>query len=101
MIDPLFATGSESEEDPFVIDNEVPKRSPCSLCVKESYVGPMQTGQHCSPCGQRLGSSPNEDSNVLKRWFEIQRRQATPSKESLRMGETLYHEFNGWRVMRK
>ena len=50
-IDPLFAAGSGSEEDPFVINDEVPQRSPCSLCAKESYAGPVQTGQHCSLCG--------------------------------------------------
>ena len=75
MIDPLFTVGSGSEEDPFVIDNEVPQRSPYSLCVKESYAGPVRTGQHCLPCGRRLGLSLSEDSNVPQRKFEIQRRQ--------------------------
>ena len=40
-IDPLFAVGLGLEEDPFVIDNEVPQRSSCSLCAKESYAGPV------------------------------------------------------------
>ena len=96
----MFAVGSGLEEDPFVIDDEVPQRSPCSLCAKESYTGPVQTGQRCMPHGQRPGSSPSEDSNVLQRRFKIWRRQATPSERSL-MGETLYHEFNGSRAVRK
>ena len=40
-IDPLFAVGSGSEEDPFVIDDKVPQQSPCSSCAKESYTGPV------------------------------------------------------------
>ena len=40
-IDPLFAAGLGSEEDPFVINDEVPQWSPCSSCAKESYAGPM------------------------------------------------------------
>ena len=50
-IDPLFAVSLGSEEDPFVINDEVPQQSPCSLCAKESYAGPVQTGQCCSPHG--------------------------------------------------
>ena len=96
----MFAVGSGSEEDPFVIDDEVPQRSPCSSCVKESYAGPVRTGQCCTPRGRRPRSSPSEDSNALRRRFEIQRRQATPSK-GLSMGETLYCNFNGSRAARK
>ena len=100
MIDPLFAVGSGSEEDSFVIDDEVLQQSPCSLCAKESYAGPVQTGQCCMPDGQRLGSSLSKDSNALQRRFKIQRRQATPSK-GLSMGETSYREFNRSRAARK
>ena len=96
----MFAAGSGSEEDPFVIDNEVLQQSPCSSCMKESYVGPMRTGQRCTPHGQRLGSSPSEDSNAPQRRFEIRRKQATPS-EGLSMGETSYCNFNGSRAARK
>ena len=96
----MFAAGSGSEEDPFIIDDEVPQRSPCSSCVRESYAGPMRTGQSCTPCGRRPGSSLSEDSNVPRRRFEIWRRQATPSEGSL-MGETLFHDFNGSRAARK
>ena len=96
----MFAAGSGSEEDPFVIDDEVPQWSPCSSCAKESYAGPVRTGQRCTPCGRRPGSSPSEDSNVPRRRFEIQRRQATPSEGSS-MGETSFHDFNGSRAARK
>ena len=96
----MFAAGSGSEEDPFVIDDEVPQQSPCSSCAKESYAGPMRTGQCCTPHGRRLGSSPSEDSNVPQRRFEIWRRQATPSEGSS-MGETSYRDFNGSRAARK
>ena len=95
----MFAVSSGSE-DPFVIDDEVPQQSPCSLCTKESHTGPMRTGQHRSPCGQRLGLLPSEDSNALQRRFKIWRRQVTPSKGSS-MGETSYCEFNGQRAARK
>ena len=44
-IDPLFAVGLGSEEDPFVIDNEVPQWSPCSSCAKESYAGPVELAE--------------------------------------------------------
>ena len=94
VINPLFAIGSGSEEDPFIINNEVPQQSPCSSCAKESYAGPMRTGQHCLPHGQRPGSLLSEDSNAPQRRFEIQRRQVTPSEGSS-MGEMLYREFNG------
>ena len=100
MIDPLFAVSSGLEEDPFIIDDEVLQRSPCSSCVKESYAGPVRTGQHCMPHGQRPGSSPSEVSNAPRRRFEIQRRQATPSEGSS-MGKVSYHEFNGSRAARK
>ena len=96
----MFAAGSGSEEDPFVIDDEVPQRSPCSLCAKESYAGPVQTGQRCTPRGRRPGSSPSEDSNTPRRRFEIRRRQATPSEGSS-MGETSFRDFNGSRAARK
>ena len=96
----MFATGSGSEEDPFVINDEVLQRSPCSSCAKESYAGPVRTGQCCTPRGQRPGLSPSEDSNTLQRRFEIRRRQATPSEGSL-MGETSYRDFNGSRAARK
>ena len=96
----MFTAGSESEEDPFVIDDEVLQQSPCSLCVKESYTGPVQTGQHCTPHGQRLGSSLSKDSNALRRRFKIWRRQATPSEGSA-MGETSYRKFTGSRAVRK
>ena len=96
----MFAAGSGSEEDPFVIDDEVPQRSPCSSCAKESYAGPVRTGQRCTPRGRRPGSSPSEDSNAPRRKFEIWRRQVTPS-EGLSMGETLYCDFNGSRAARK
>ena len=100
MIDPLFAVGLGLEEDPFIINDEVPQQSPCSLCAKESYAGPVRTGQHCLLRGQRLGSLLSEDSNAPRRRFEIQRRQATPI-ERLLMGETSYHEFNRSRAVRK
>ena len=96
----MFAAGLGSEEDPFVIDDEVPQQSPCSSCAKESYAGPVRTGQHCTPHGRRLGSLSNEDSNTPRRRFEIQRRQATPNKGSL-MGETSFCDFNGSRAARK
>ena len=96
----MFAAGSGSEEDPFVIDDEVPRRSPCSSCAKESYAGPMRTGQRCTPHGRRPGSSPSKDSNAPRRRFEIRRRQATPSEGSS-MGETSFHDFNGSRAARK
>ena len=96
----MFAVGSGSEEDPFVIHDEVPQWSPCSLCAKESYAGPVRTGQHCMLHGQRPGSSPSEDSNLPQRRFEIWRRQATPSKGSA-MGEMSYHKFIGSRATRK
>ena len=96
----MFAASSGSEEDPFVIDNEVLQQSPCSLCAKESYAGPVRTGQHCTPCGRRLGSSPSEDSNAPRRRFKIRRRQATPSEGSS-MGETSFRDFNGSRAARK
>ena len=96
----MFAASSGSEEDPFVIDDEVPQQSPCSLCAKESYAGPMRTGQRCMPRGRRPGSSPSKDSNVLQRRFEIRRRQAPPSEGSL-MGETSFCDFNGSRAARK
>ena len=60
----------------------------------------MRTGQRCTPRGQRLGSSPSEDSNVPRRRFEIWRRQATPSEGSS-MGETSFRDFNGSRAARK
>ena len=100
MIDPLFTVGSGLEEDPFIINDEVLQRSPCSLCAKESYAGPVQTGQHYTLRGQRLGSSPSKDSNAPQRRLKIQRRQATPSK-GLSMGEMSYREFNGSRAVRK
>ena len=78
----MFTAGSGSEEDPFVIDDEVPQRSPCSSCAKESYAGPVRTGQRCTPRGRRPGSSPSEDSNAPRRRFEIWRRQATPNEGS-------------------
>ena len=96
----MFAASLGSEEDPFVIDDEVPQWSPCSLCAKESYAGPVRTGQHCTPRGRRPGSSPSEDSNAPRRSFEIRRRQATPS-EGLSMGETSFCDFNGSRAARK
>ena len=96
----MFAAGSGSEEDPFVIDDEVSQWSPCSSCAKESYAGPVRTGQHCTPRSQRPGSSPSKDSNTPQRRFEIWRRQATPSEGSA-MGETSYREFNGSRAARK
>ena len=96
----MFAVSSGLEEDPFVINNEVPQQSPCSSCAKESYTGPVRTGQRCLLCGQRPGLSPSKDSNAPQRRFEIRRRQATPSKGSL-MGKMLYHKFNGSRAMRK
>ena len=96
----MFAAGSGLEEDPFVIDNEVLQWSPCSLCAKESYIGPVRTGQHCMPRGRRPGSSLSEDSNALRKRFEIRRRQATPSEGSS-MGETLYRDFSGSRAARK
>ena len=96
----MFTTGSGSEEDPFVIDDEVPQQSPCSSCAKESYAGPVRTGQRCTPRGRRPGSSPSEDSNTLQRRFKIQRRQATPSKGSS-MGETSFRDFNRSRAARK
>ena len=96
----MFTAGSGSEEDPFVIDDEVPQRSPCSLCTKESYVGPVRTGQRCTPRGQKPGSSTSEDSNALRRRFEIRRRQVTPSEGSS-MGETSYREFDGRRAANK
>ena len=96
----MFATGSGSEEDPFVIDNEVPQRSPCSSCAKESYAGPVRTGQHCMPRGRRPGLSRRKDSNASQRRFEIWRRQAMPSEGSS-MGETSYRDFNGSRAARK
>ena len=96
----MFAAGSGSEEDPFVIDDEVPQRSPCSSCAKESYIGPVQTGQRCTPRGRRPGSSPSEDSNVPRRRFKIQKRQVTPSEGSS-MGETSFRDFNGSRAARK
>ena len=100
VIDPLFTAGSGSEEDPFVIDDEVPQRSPCSSCAKESYAGPMRTGQCCLPRGRGLGSLLSEDSNMPQRRFEIQRRQATPSKGSSMCG-TSYCNFNRSRAARK
>ena len=100
MIDPLFTVGSGLEEGPFIINDEVPQRSPCSSCAKESYAGPMQTGQHCMPHGQRLGLLLSEDSNAPRRRFEIWRRQATPSK-GLSMGKTSYSKFNRSRAVRK
>ena len=96
----MFAAGSGSEEDPFVIDDEVPQWSPCSSCAKESYAGPVRTGQRCTPRGRRPGSSPSEDSNAPRRRFEIRRRQATPGEGSS-MGETSFRDFNGSRVARK
>ena len=96
----MFAAGSGLEEDPFVINDEVPQRSPCSSCAKESYAGHVRTGQRCTPHGRRLGSSPSEDSNTPQRRFKIQRRQATPNEGSS-MGETLYRDFNGSRAERK
>ena len=96
----MFAAGSGSEEDPFVINDKVLQRSPCSLCAKESYAGPVQTGQRCTPRGRRLGSSPSKDSNTPRRRFEIRRRQATPSEGSS-MGGTLYCDFNRSRAARK
>ena len=96
----MFATGSGSEEDPFIINDEVPQRSPCSSCAKESYAGPVQSGQRCTPHGRRPGSSPSEDSNALRRRFEIRRRQATPSEGSS-MGETSFRDFNRSRAVRK
>ena len=96
----MFAAGSGSEEDPFVIDDEVPQRSPCSSCAKESYAGPVRTGQRCMPRGRRPGSSPSEDSNAPRRRFEIRRRQATPSEGSS-MGATSFRDFNGSRAARK
>ena len=96
----MFAAGSGLEEDPFVIDDEVLQRSPCSSCAKESYVGPVRTGQHSMPHGRRLGLWPSKDSNVLRRRFEIWRRRATPSEGSS-MGETSYRDFNGSRAARK
>ena len=96
----MFAVGLGSEEDSFVINNEVPQRSPCSSCAKESYAGPVQTGQRCMPRGRRPGSSLSEDSNVLRRRFQIRRRQATPGEGSS-MGQTSYHKFNGSRAARK
>ena len=96
----MFAVGLGSEEDLFIINDEVPQWSPCSSCVKESYAGPVRTGQRCTPCGQRPGLSPSEDSNAPRRRFEIRRRQVTPSEGSS-MGETSYCEFNGSRAARK
>ena len=96
----MFTAGSGLEEDPFVIDDEVPQRSPCSLCVKESYVGPVRTGQRCMPRGRRPGSSPSEDSNAPQRRFKIRRRQATPSEGSS-IGETSFRDFNGSRAASK
>ena len=96
----MFTVGSGSEEDPFVIDDKVPQQSPCSSCVKESYAGPVQTGQRCTLCGRKPGSSLSEDNNALRRRFEIWRRQATPSEGSS-MGETLFCDFNGSRAVRK
>ena len=96
----MFAAGSGSEEDPFVIDDEVPRRSPCSSCAKESYAGPMRTGQRCTSCGRRPGSSPSEDSKVPRRRFKIWRGQATPDEGSS-MGETSFHDFNRSRAARK
>ena len=96
----MFAAGAGSEEDPFIIDDEVPQRSPCSSCTKESYVGPVRTGQHCTPRGQKPGSSMSEDSNAPRRRFKIRRRQATPS-EGLSEVRTSYREFDGRRAARK
>ena len=96
----MFAAGLGSEEDPFVIDEEVLQRSPCSSCAKESYAGPMRTGQCCTLRGQRPGSSPSEDSNTPQRRFKIRRRQATPSEGSS-MGETSSRDFNRSRAARK
>ena len=96
----MFAAGSGSEEDPFVINDEVPQRSPCSSCAKESYAGPMRTGQHCTPHGRRPGLSPSEDSNAPQRRFKIWRRQATSTDRSS-MGKTSYCDFNGSRAARK
>ena len=96
----MFAAGSGSEEDPFLIDDEVPQRSPCSSCAKESYAGPVRTGQRCTPRGRRPGSSLSEDSNAPRRRFKIQRRQATPGEGSS-MGETSFRDFSGSRAVRK
>ena len=96
----MFVAGSGSEEDPFVIDDEVLQRSPCSLCAKESYAGPVRTGQRCTPHDQRPGSLLSKDSNAPRRRFEIWRRQVTPSDRSS-MGETSYRNFNGSRAARK
>ena len=96
----MFAAGSGSEGDPFLIDDEVLQQSPCSSCVKESYAGPVRTGQRCTLRGQRPGLSPSKDSNAPQRRFEIWRRQVTPSK-GLSMGETSYRDFNGSRAARK
>ena len=73
---------------------------PCSSCAKESYAGPVRTGQRCMPRGRRPGSSPSKDSNVLQRRFEIRRRQAPPSEGSS-MDETLFCDFNRSRAARK
>ena len=96
----MFTAGSGSEEDPFIINDEVPQWSPCSSCMKESYVGPMQTGQCCSLHGQRPGSLLSEDSTALQRRFEIQRRQTTPNEGSL-MGGTSYRKFDSQRAANK
>ena len=75
VIDPLFAVGLGSEEDPFVIDNEVPQRSPCSSCAKESYTGPVELAENQLAGGNPLsrpeqssegGSDRSDDPTQLK-----------------------------------
>ena len=67
------------ENDPIILDEEVEATHPCSLCLKESYIGPVCSGQRVLR-GGKLSSSEGS-----KKRFEIhQRRALTMRRRSLR-----------------